>query len=132
VAIRSRSGMLGLYMFLVFASGAVVGGFGHRLYSAKSVAAKAPAPKKEDFRQKYLRQMKTRLNLDDAQMAKLEVLFDQYGARYRAVKERMDPEMKQIQTEQRNDVKAMLNDVQKAEYEKMIEERDRKAREEKR
>jgi hypothetical protein len=129
---RTRSGMLGLYMFLVFASGAVVGAFGHRLYSAKSVAAKAPAPKKEDFRQKYLRQMKTRLKLDDGQMAKLEVMFDQYGARYREVKERMDPEMKQIQTEQRNEVKAMLDEAQKIEYQKMIEERDRKAKDEKR
>jgi vacuolar-type H+-ATPase subunit E/Vma4 len=38
----------------------------------------------------------------------------------------MDPEMKQIQREQRDKIRDMLKPEQKAEYEKMLEERARK------
>lgn len=137
MAVRTSSGMLGLYLFLVFASGAVVGGFGHKLYSAKAVAAKATPPPREDFKVRYMRQMKTKLNLDEGQTQKLEGIFEQYGPRYREAKQRSDAEMRQIQTEQRTEIKAMLRDEQQAAYQKMIEEREardreRKAKEERR
>ncbi len=137
MAVRTRSGILGLYLFLVFASGAVVGGFGHKLYSAKAVAAKVTPPPREDFKVRYMRQMKTKLNLDEGQMQKMEVIFEQYGPRYRDVKQRSDAEMKRVQEQQRGEIKAMLRDEQQPAYQKMIEERDardreRKAKEERR
>lgn len=131
MAVRTRAGLLGLYLFLVFASGAVVGAFGHKLYSAKTVNAKAPPPPKEDFKKRYLRQMQTRLKLDDGQLQKLDGIFESYGPRYRDTKQRQDVEMKQIQTQQRTEIKAMLSEQQQAEYQKMIEERDARERERK-
>jgi len=50
-----RSGLAAaLYVVLVFLSGAVVGIFGYRLYTARSVSASVSVPKPADFRKKYV------------------------------------------------------------------------------
>lgn len=122
--------MVGVYLLLVFASGAVVGGFGHRLYSTKTVDAKSPQPvKSEDWRERYLNEMRDRLHLDQPQMNRLAVILDESKARYKSVRDRMDPELKQIQIEQRDLIRQMLTPDQRPEYEKMLEERDRQRRE---
>jgi hypothetical protein len=117
-----------LYLSLVFFSGALVGTFGHRLYSAKTVVAEKEkqSRKPEDVRQRYLKEYETRLKLNSDQMQKLVVILDQSKTRFKATHDRMDPEMKQIMEDQRNAIRAMLLVDQKPEYEKMLEERERR------
>lgn len=123
MAMRLNSTRVGLYLLLVFLSGALVGAFGYRLYSANSVSAKA---NHESYRKIYLNEMQTRLKLTPAQLSNLVFILDETKARFKAARDRMDPEMKQIQHEQRNKIRDMLQPAQKAEYEKMLEERAKK------
>jgi hypothetical protein len=124
--VKRTSPTVVLYLSLVFLSGALVGGFGHRLYSAKSVlsATKAESRKPEDIRQRYLKEYETRLHLNAEQLQKLVAILDHSKARFRSAHDRMDPEMKEIMEEQRNAIRAMLLDTQKPEYEKMLAERE--------
>lgn len=133
---KSRTGSplwIGFYLLLVFLSGALVGAFGHRLYSAKSVdASTSPAKKKnphEAARQRYLRDMETRLQLDESQKAELVKVLDEFRGRYKTTRDKIEPEMKLIQSEQREKIRTLLNDTQKQEYNRMIEEMERKRRE---
>ena len=64
-----------LYMALVFACGGVVGGFAHRLYTVSGVSANAFQRNPEEFRKRYMADMKARLQLTDDQAAKLGAVF---------------------------------------------------------
>jgi hypothetical protein len=65
-----------------------------------------------------------RLKLTAEQAAKVEGVLDGTHEKYRAFRERTRPEMDQIQTEQTNAIRALLNEPQQAEYEKWRAERD--------
>jgi hypothetical protein len=118
-----------LYVLLVFLSGALVGAFGHRLYTTKTVSAKSgKRPGPDEYRKRYMDEMSTRLKLDATQVQQLTVILDETRQRYKEARDRMDPEMKRIQEEQRDRIRGMLSADQRSEYEKMIEEKDRKYR----
>jgi hypothetical protein len=133
-----RSMGVGISLLAVFVSGAVVGAFGHRLYMVRSVysgpTAVAPAsPKPEEFRKRYIEELRTRLHLDEPQLTKLNVILDQtrekfHQARERS-KERSRAESSQIRQDQRNQIRAMLKPEQQPEYEKIIQEREARERE---
>lgn len=125
MAMKRSSLMVGVYLLLVFVSGALVGAFGHRLYSANAVSAKNPAGH-EAFRKRYVSEMETRLKLDQDQLRKFISILDESKDRYRVTRDRIEPEMKQIQLEQRANIRAILRPEQVAEYEKMLEEREKR------
>ncbi len=115
-----------LYLLLVFLSGSVVGVFGHRLYMAKSVSA-GPLPRTpEQYKRKYLEEMRNRLKLDAGQVGQLSSIMDETRQRFREQHDRSKPELDQIQKEQHAKVNGLLTDGQRAEYEKMIAERDKR------
>ena len=128
----------GLYLVLVFLSGALVGGFGHRLYTMNPVSASTVSrPKPEDFRKKYVEEMRTRLKLNAVQQQQLSQIMDVTRDRYRELHERTKPQLdaikaqeKEIQGQHRQEVRAILSDVQRSEYEKMIAEREKHRQEE--
>ena len=115
-----------LYLLLVFASGIVVGGFANRLYMMRSVSA-ASSPKSTQthaaFREKYIREMRTKLSLTDAQVSELQQIIE-------ATDHRLRDMHKDIDNEHAQKVAAMLNDSLKAEYAKIREERERKRQQE--
>jgi hypothetical protein len=113
------------YLFLVFASGVLVGGFGHRLYSANSVSATERPLGQEDYRKKYVAEAQSRLKLTPDQVQRLNEIMDLTGARFRELRERHRPEMRQIHQEQVDKINAILSAEQQAEYAKMREERER-------
>ncbi len=123
---------IGFYLLLVFLSGALVGAFGFRLYSAGVVKADG-TPKQprthEAARQRYLKDMESRLHLDEVQKVELIKVLDEFRGRYRAARDKVEPEMKQIQSEQRQKIRLLLREEQQAAYDKMLEELDRKRRE---
>jgi Spy/CpxP family protein refolding chaperone len=112
---RSNLTML-LYLLLVFASGAVLGAFASRLYSLKTAVNARP-----DFRRQYVEDMRSRLHLTPPQVTQLEQIMD-------ATHQRMREARKTIDEEHAREVRAMLDDNQKAEYAKMRAEREQRHR----
>jgi hypothetical protein len=130
---------IGVSLFAVFLSGAVVGAFGHRLYMVRSVysgpaATAVPVPPKpEEFRKKYIDELRTRLQLDESQLGKLNTILDQTREKFHNMrersKERSKMESTQIRQDQRNQIRALLKPEQQHEYEKIVQERDARERE---
>ena len=122
---------VGVSLLAVFLSGAVVGAFGHRLYMVRSVSATVPQPppKPEDFRKKYVEELRTRLHLDEPQLGKLNTILDETREKFHAMRDRAKElsktESMQIRHDQRNQIRAMLKPDQQPEYEKVIQERDK-------
>ncbi len=117
-----------LYLCLVFASGILVGGFGTRLYSARTVDAKSNPCSPEDLRRRYLEDMRTRLNMTGEQFKQFTGILEATRERFHDLRKKYRPEVKVIQDEQAEKIRAILNDEQRAEYEKMREERDKHQR----
>jgi uncharacterized membrane-anchored protein YhcB (DUF1043 family) len=115
---------VGLYLFLVFVSGVLVGAIAYRLYSTEAVSAtKSSARGSDDYRRQYLEEMRSRLKLRDDQVRQLDAILDATREEYHAIHQKLAPEMKAVQEEQVQKVLAMLNEAQRAEYQKMREER---------
>jgi len=109
-----------LYLALVFVCGVVVGGFANRLYMMKTVSAASTAPRGHgDFRKQYIQEMRTRLKLSESQVTALQQIMDDTGQHFRELH-------KSIEEEHRQKVNAILNDSQKAEYAKMLAEREQR------
>jgi hypothetical protein len=117
-----------LYVLLVFASGVLVGGLGYRLYTVSPVSASG-ARNSDEYRRKYLDEMRSRLHITAEQESQLTAILDETRARYREAQDRMKPEMQQIRKEQTDKVIAILSPAQQQEYARMREERDRRRRE---
>jgi Spy/CpxP family protein refolding chaperone len=109
-----------LYLLVVFASGAVVGGFANRLYMAKTLAAPniTPPPNRAELNKQYIHDMRSRLHLTDPQITQLQQIMDSSDQKMRETK-------KAIKDEHIRRVVAMLDDNQQAEYAKMRAEREK-------
>jgi len=117
---------IGGYLALVFGSGAMVGALSHRMYMVSSVIAK-PASSPDEWRQRYMEEMKSRLKLRDEQILRLNILLDETRSRVREVHERHRPEIDDIKHEQTLKVSSMLDPGQKAEFDKLTKEREQRA-----
>ena len=114
----------------VFLSGILVGAFGHQLYTVRTVVAKVQN-NPDEWRKNYVKELSGRLKLDGNQVQRVNVILDETRARYREVKERYRPEMKQIHEEQIQKVRTILTEQQQGEYDKFRQEREKRMREEK-
>lgn len=112
-----------LYVVLVFSSGAVLGAFVHRAFDASSVSAEAPR-NPDEFRKRYLAEMKSRVKVTDEQLKDLVVVLDETRANFRKTRESIEPEMARIRNEQHERIVALLTPNQAVEYEKMRKERE--------
>ncbi len=115
-----------LYSALVFASGGVLGALTHRLYTVTTVSATEARPSPDEWRKKYMAEMQTRLKLSSDQILKLNIYLDETRSLVREAQAKVKPEIEQIKHDQREKIKMMLDDTQKIEYIKLIEERDRR------
>jgi len=113
-----------IYLAVVFASGAVVGGFAMRLYMANTVSAVVQnAPRnRTELRRQYVQEMQRRLHLTGAQVAELQQICDATGQRIHEMHKTVDDEHV-------SKVIAMLDESQKAEYARMREEREKRRQE---
>jgi hypothetical protein len=124
-----------LYVGLVFVSGAVLGFFANRLYSASAVSAsKAEAstknpPTPEEFRKWLTGYYQKRLELTDDQVQKMNVILDESQAQVKAIHSQMDPQLDAVHANQITRMNLMLAPAQQAEYEKMRKERQEKEKE---
>ncbi len=112
-----------IYLCLVFLSGILVGAFGWRMYSVRAEGGKNPCSP-EAMRRQYIEDMRTRLNLSGDQFGKVQSILDETHERFRALREKYRPEVRTIQEEQVERIRAVLDPGQRAEYEKMRQERE--------
>lgn len=115
----------GLFAVLLFCSGAAVGALGHRYYSATVVSAKTS----DDFRHHYVAEMESKLKLSQGQIGQLENILDETKAKYKAVRDSYHPQMVSIRSEQIERVKSILTPAQVPAYERLVAEREQRARE---
>ena len=117
---RSNTATL-VYLLVVFVSGAVVGGFANRLMT-KPGNPNPPTPSRTELRKIYINDMRSRLHLTAAQVTQLQQIADATG-------KRMHETHQSIQDEHIQNVNAMLDNSQKAEYTKMRAEREKRRQE---
>jgi hypothetical protein len=119
---------IAFYLCLVFLSGVLVGGVGLGLYSARSSTKGDPCGP-DAVRQRYRDDLRSRLQLRPDQLLKLDGILEETHQRFRAMRDKYRPEVKTIQAEQAESIRAMLDDRQKTEYEKLRQEREKLERE---
>ena len=113
------------YMALVFLCGGIVGAFAYRLYTVSGVSANASPRNPEEFRKRFMADLKSRLQLNDDQAAKLGPIMDETRKRFRAARDSIEPEMEKIREDQRQRIGEILSPAQLAEWQKIIDERRR-------
>jgi len=119
---RRTSLLAVVYVVLIFVSGLLTGIFGYRLYLGGSVRASAPrAP--DEYRRHYIAEMEDRLKLTPEQVGGLRVALDTTRDEYRAFRDKYKPELQAIQDAQIRRINAILTNEQRAEYDKMRDER---------
>lgn len=121
---------IALQLLLVFVCGAAVGGLGHRLYVSRATPAPAPSVAKKtgdpaSYRKRYVGEMRSRLNLSTTQVDRLNEILDASRTKVTDWRKRSDQEMKELQEDQQTKIRALLDQTQAAEYEKMLAERER-------
>ena len=128
---------IALQLLLVFACGAAVGGLGHRLYVTRATPAPRPSVVKRtgdpaSYRTRYVGEMRSRLNLSTTQVDKLNEILDASRTKVTDWRKRSDQEMKELQEDQQTKIRALLDEKQASEYEKMLAERERERERQKR
>jgi Spy/CpxP family protein refolding chaperone len=121
-----------LQLFVVFASGVVVGGLAYRLYTLRNQAVAGQGPPMgarpgrggPSFRERYVQEMRQRLKLRDDQVNRLNEILETTGRRFFEAKKRTDMEIHKLQEEQQSQIRSMLDPAQRAEFENMIRERE--------
>jgi polyhydroxyalkanoate synthesis regulator phasin len=118
-------------MGLVFVSGAVLGVFGDRYYTSVSTIERGKGKGKgkrrmspEEFRRGYMDYMERRLKLTPDQVAKLGLFLDETQQAMDDLMRRTVPEQQALRQQQTEKIRGMLTVEQKAEYEKMLRERE--------
>jgi len=110
------------YLLLVFLAGGVIGGFADHMYVTRRAHVHLTP---EQFRQKLVAELKERLSLQPAQVDQLNGIFVATGERYREIHAKIEPDVETLRTDQDNRVRAILNEQQRAEYDKWRAERDK-------
>jgi hypothetical protein len=122
-----------VYLLLVFLSGAALGVFSDHFYTTKTVLAKSVAARNDpnEFRHKYIEDMRNRLKLDAKQISTLSQILDETDVQMHDLHQKYRPEMTSIHNAQVDRVKGILSDAQRTEYQKMLDEREAKRKAEK-
>src|ERR1700728_2236072 len=120
---RSRIS-IALYLFLVFASGIMVGIVSYRLYSTNTASANSPGTMSE-FRKRYLDGMRTKVGASEAQIAQITRTLDETKRKFDALAAQEQPLHDKIQQDHIDEIKALLNDQQKIAYDNWRTERER-------
>ena len=121
-----------LSLLAVFGSGIAVGAFAYHSYATKTVSARVEGPVKRDpqeWRRQYLEEISSRLQLDPTQLGHLNGILDETRARFKGLKERHKKEIDDVKAAQTEQIKSILTPVQKPEFDKFREERERRMKE---
>lgn len=118
-----------LYVGLVFASGVLAGVYGHRFIDVAAVSANARR-NPEEFRKRFMVEMKSRLSLSNDQVTQLNDVLDSTHVEFQNTRDSIEPALAKIREQQHQRILEILKTDQRAEYEKMRQEREARARQE--
>jgi hypothetical protein len=126
---NSRSNTsIALYLLLVFVSGVLVGVFGYRLYTVNAVrATSTPADSQQARRQRFVAELRQRLDLTPEQVRNLNVVLDEGRAKFREIHRRIEPDMAALRRQQDDRIRALLDPRQSAEFDRWKAEREKNA-----
>lgn len=124
-----------LGLLAIFASGALSGVFGYRLYETSFASQhnpppgpegsrKARAPDPEEIKKRIIAEMRQRIKLDDAQVAKLNRIFDDTRARFDQIHQEMNDRGHAVWDHQVAEVKAILRPDQVPLYDQLRAEHE--------
>lgn len=112
-----------IYVCLVFLSGMLVGGFAVSVYTKKTATAR---PTLEQRQLHYLTEMRTRLKLNDDQVGQYKSILEDTTRQLHALHDKIRPEEHAVMERHAESVRAILNEAQRAEYQKIREEREKR------
>jgi hypothetical protein len=115
-----------LYLAIVFASGVLVGVVSHRLYVTNTASANTAPRTMDEFRRRYLGEMKDKVGANDEQLAAVGRILDETKGKFDALHAQEKPLHDKIQQEQVDAIKALLNDQQKVAFDEWRAERERR------
>jgi len=121
---RSRLS-IALYLFLVFASGILVGIVSFRLYSTNTASANNSPQSMSEYRKRYLDGMRTKVGVSEAQIVAITRELDETKRKFDALAAQEQPLHDKIQQDHIDEIKALLNDQQKIAYDNWRAERER-------
>ncbi len=115
-----------VYLLVVFVSGIVLGGFATRYYTAKASVQPVAAPRTmAEFRKTYMEQMRAKVGISDDQAAQVNRILDDTKKKFDELRKQEKPHRDQIQQEQIDSIRAVLNKDQIAAYESWRAERQK-------
>jgi hypothetical protein len=127
-----------LSLLVVFLSGSVLGAVAYRLYAVNAVqGVGAPRKSPEEFRKHYVEEFRTKVKMDDQQIATLQQILDETRAAGHKMREKMNAEGEAIQASQVEKINAILRPDQlplyaalRAEHKRQRELRDQQHKKE--
>lgn len=108
-----------LLLVLSFVMGSIAGAVAFNLYR-NHVAAAGPHD--------IVAELAQDLKLDEAQKDKLRLIMNQTRERFRALSKQMEPQFQAIRDESNREIRQILRDDQKANFEKVIQALDQRRR----
>ncbi|PWU06574.1 MAG: hypothetical protein C5B51_12000 [Terriglobia bacterium] len=118
----------GLYLVVVFVSGALVGGLSYRLYSVNTVTAVTgglPKTSPEEFRRRYIEAIRAKVHLDPQQIDQVNRIMDETRTQFDDARARSRAEMQAIEARRVEKMNAILRDDQKSAYTEFRAEREK-------
>jgi peptidoglycan hydrolase CwlO-like protein len=116
---------IAIYLILVFASGILVGIVSNRLYATNTASANNSPRSMSEFRQRYLEGMRKKVGASEEQIVAITRTLDDTKKKFDALAAQEQPLHDKIQQEHVEEIKAILNEQQRAAYDNWRAERER-------
>src|SRR3984957_15854463 len=100
---------IAVFLFLVFASGIMVGVVSYRLYATNTASANNTPRSMSEFRKRYLDGMRTKVGASEPQIAAITRTLDETKRKYDELAAEEQPLHDKIQQDHINEIKALLN-----------------------
>jgi hypothetical protein len=124
-----------LSLLLVFLSGAVVGALAHRLYMVNTIysgngngSALSKRTDPEEVRRRIIADLKSKVHLDDGEVAELNKLLDETNDAWHRMRDRINAEGRAFHDAQWQKFRALLRPDQQSLYDQWRTERDNELR----
>ena len=119
-----------LLIVAVFVIGFAAGALSLNLYE-RFASSRSNNADPHDRATVFIQRMDEKMGLNNSQKEQIRTILDGTRKKYGDIREEMEPYMKQfeprfdaVRQQSRNDIRAVLNDKQLPEFEKMLEEQD--------
>ncbi len=112
-----------LYLFLVFASGIIVGIAAHRLYVTTTASADATPKSMSEFKVRYLAEMQKRVGINEQQKQEVSRILDDTKRKFDELNASQKPLKDKIHQDHLDEIRALLTDQQRVAFDKWHNER---------